>query len=95
MSDDNIFRYERMDQAALDVKAGRIDILMTDYVPAQALADEVGGLVVVFHAELSTGPVNIITPQGEDELTDELSRIIAELLEEGYIDELATRFIGN
>ncbi len=95
MSDDNVFRYERMDQAALDVKAGRIDILMTDYVPAQALADEVGGLVVVFHAELSTGPVNIITPQGEDELTDEMSRIIAELLEEGYIDELATRFIGN
>ena len=95
MSEDNVFRYERMDQAAQDVKAGRIDILMTDYVPAQALADELGGLVVAFHAELSTGPVNIITPQGEDELTAEMNRIIAELLDEGFIDALATKFIGS
>ena len=95
MSEDDVFRYERMDQAAQDVKAGRIDILMTDAVPAQALADELGGLMIAFQAELSTGPVNIITPQGEDELTEEMNRIIAELLAEGYIDELATKFIGN
>ena len=95
MSEDDVYRYERMDQAAQDVKAGRIEILMTDAVPAQALADELGGLKIAFQAELSTGPVNIITPQGENELTEEMNKIIAELLAEGYIDELATKFIGN
>lgn len=95
MPEENLFRYERMDQAALDVKAGRIDILITDYIPAQALAGEVGGLKVVYHAEVSTGPVNIIVPEGDTELTAELNKIIADLLEEGFIDELAERHIGN
>jgi polar amino acid transport system substrate-binding protein len=95
MSEENLFRYERMDQAALDVKAGRIDILITDYIPAQALADELGGLKVVYHAEVSTGPVNIIVPEGDVELTNALNEIIADLLEEGFIDELAERHIGG
>ena len=95
MSEESLFRYERMDQAALDVKAGRIDILITDYIPAQALADELGGLKVVYHAEISTGPVNIIVPEGDVELTNALNEIIADLLEEGFIDELAERHIGG
>jgi polar amino acid transport system substrate-binding protein len=95
MSEENLFRYERMDQAALDVKAGRIDILITDYIPAQALASELGGLKVVYHAEVSTGPVNIIVPEGDAELTNALNEIIADLLEEGFIDELAERHIGE
>lgn len=95
MSEENLFRYERMDQAALDVKAGRIDILITDYIPAQALAGELGGLKVVYHAEVSTGPVNIIVPEGDVELTNALNEIIADLLEEGFIDELAKRHIGE
>lgn len=95
MSEENLFRYERMDQAALDVKAGRIDILITDYIPAQALAGELGGLKVVYHAEVSTGPVNIIVPEGDVELTNALNEIIADLLEEGFIDELAERHIGE
>lgn len=95
MSEENLFRYERMDQAALDVKAGRIDILITDYIPAQALAGELGGLKVVYHAEISTGPVNIIVPEGDVELTNALNEIIADLLEEGFIDELAERHIGG
>jgi len=95
MPEENLFRYERMDQAALDVKAGRIDILITDYIPAQALADEIGGLKVIYHAEVSTGPVNIIVPEGDAELTAELNKIIADLLVEGFIDELAKRHIGN
>ena len=95
MSEENLFRYERMDQAALDVKAGRIDILITDYIPAQALAGELGGLKVVYHAEVSTGPVNIIVPEGDVELTNAMNEIIADLLEEGFIDELAERHIGG
>ena len=95
MAEDNLFRYERIDQAALDVKAGRIDILITDYVPALALVKDLGGLKVVYHAEVSTGPVNIIVPEGDAELTNEMNKIIADLLKDGFIDELAERHIGN
>ena len=95
MSEENLFRYERMDQAALDVKNGRIEILITDYIPAQVLADEVGGLKVVFHAEVSTGPVNIITPEGSTELTNAMNEAIAKMLEDGFIDELSMKWIGQ
>jgi polar amino acid transport system substrate-binding protein len=95
MPEENLFRYERMDQAALDVKNGRIDILMTDYIPAQALADGVGGLKVVFHAEVSTGPVNIITPEGSTELTNAINEVITKMLEDGFIDGLSVKWIGQ
>lgn len=95
MSEENLFRYERMDQAALDVKNGRIDVLMTDYVPAQALADQVGGLKVVYHAEVSTGPVNIITPEGSTELTNAINEVIAKMLEDGFIDQLSIKWVGQ
>lgn len=95
MPEENLVRYERMDQAALDVKNGRIDLLIMDYIPAQALADDIGGLKVVFHAEVSTGPINIIVPEGAAELKAELDRIINEMLEDGFIDGLATKHIGQ
>jgi polar amino acid transport system substrate-binding protein len=95
ISEDNLFRYERIDQAGLDVKSGRIDLLMTDYVPALALAENIGGLEVIYHAELSTGPVNIILPEGSKELQSALNDAIKKLLENGFIDEIATKYIGN
>ena len=95
MSEENLFRYERMDQAALDVKNGRLEVLMTDYIPAQALADEIGGLMVVYHAEVSTGPVNIITPEGSTELTNAINEVIANMLADGFIDQLSVKWIGQ
>jgi len=95
MPEENLFRYERMDQAALDVKNGRIDLLITDYVPALALAEDIGGLKVVYHAEVSTGPVNIILPEGSAELKAEVDRILKEMLDDGFIEELAIKHIGQ
>jgi ABC-type amino acid transport substrate-binding protein len=53
-----------VDQAALDLKSGRIEVLMSDYVPAQALVEQLGGLKVVYHGSLSSGPMNIVIPEG-------------------------------
>jgi polar amino acid transport system substrate-binding protein len=88
----NLFSYERADQAALDLKNGRIDVLMLDYIPAQALAAQIGGLKVIYHGVLSTGPVNIIIPQGDTALAEAMNGIIAQLLTEGFIDQLADKY---
>jgi polar amino acid transport system substrate-binding protein len=56
----NLFRYDRVDQAMLDLKNGRIDVMMSDYIPAQSLVKQLNGLKIVYHGVLSTGPVNII-----------------------------------
>ncbi len=88
----NLSRYERVDQAALDLANGRIEVLMADYVPVQALVAQNPDLKVVFHAELSTGPINIVLPDGDVELKAEVDRVIKELQAEGFIDQLAVKY---
>ncbi len=95
LSEENIFRYDRVDQAALDLQAGRIDVLMSDYVPAQALLKQMGGLKIVYHGVLSSGPVNMVIPDGDKDLAAELNKIIKQLKDEGFIDQLATKHIGG
>jgi polar amino acid transport system substrate-binding protein len=62
LKEENLFRYDRVDQAMLDLKNGRIDVMMSDYIPAQALVKEIGGLTILYHGVLH-GPVNIVLPE--------------------------------
>ena len=95
LSEANLSRYERVDQAALDLANGRIDVLMGDYVPVQALVAQNPDLLVVFHGELSTGPINIVLPEGDTALKAEVDRIIKELQAEGFIDQLAVKYFSE
>ncbi len=95
LSEENLSRYERVDQAALDLQAGRIEILMADDVPAQAIVDQYENLKIIYTGVLSTGPINIVLPEGAGDLQDEVNRIIAELQEEGFIDALAVKYFSE
>jgi polar amino acid transport system substrate-binding protein len=90
----NLFRYDRVDQAMLDLKTGRIDVLMSDYVPAQALAKQIGGVNVVWHGVLSSGPVNMVIPEGDKELQQALNGIIKQMQADGFTDKAAVQYIG-
>ncbi|MFZ3150505.1 MAG: ABC transporter substrate-binding protein [Anaerolineaceae bacterium] len=91
----NLFLYERVDQAALDLEAGRIDVLMSDYVPAQSLVESHTGFEIVYKGELSTGPINIVIPEGDTELKAEVDGIIKELQDEGFIEALAVKYFSE
>jgi len=91
----NFMSYERVDQAALDLQAGRIEVLMADYVPAQAIVSQFGGMKIVYHGVLSTGPVNIVLREGDADLQAEVNRIIKELQDEGFIEELAKKYFSE
>ena len=88
MDEANLFRYERIDQAALDLQAGRIDAILMESVVARTLAEDMGGLKIVYEGEVSSGPVNIVIPEGDAELQEALNEVIAELQEEGFIEDL-------
>lgn len=92
LPNENLFRYDRVDQAMLDLTAGRIDVLMSDFVPAKALAEQMGGVKIVYNGVLSSGPMNMVIPDGDAELQAELNRIIKELQDEGFIDALAVEY---
>lgn len=91
----NLFRYDRVDQAVLDLKSGRIQVLMSDQVPAEALAKQQGGLKIVYTGVLSGGPMNIVIPNGDTALAQALNELIKLLQSEGFIDQLASTHIGG
>jgi polar amino acid transport system substrate-binding protein len=95
MDEANLSRYERVDQAALDLQAGRIDVLVADSVPAQALMSQFGGFKIVFEDMLYTGPINIVLPEGDTAIQEEINTIIADLQEEGFIDSLALKYFSD
>ena len=95
LSEENLFRYDRVDQAMLDLQNGRIDVMMSDYIPAQALVKQLGGLTIVHHGVLSTGPVNIVLPEGDQELKQAINDAIAKLQSEGFIDALAVKYFAQ
>lgn len=95
LPEEKFMRYERVDQVALDLQAGRIEVMMSDYVPAQAIVDQFGGMKVVYHGVLSTGPLNIVIPDGDKNLQTEVNRIIKELQAEGFIDDLAVKYFSE
>ena len=93
--EENLFRYDRVDQAMMDLKNGRIEVMMADYIPAQALVDQLGGLKIVYHGVLSTGPMNIVLPEADKELAQAINEIIKQLQAEGFIDALAVKHFAG
>lgn len=93
--EENLFRYDRVDQAMLDLQNGRIEVMMSDYVPAQALAEQLGGLKIVYHGVLSSGPMNIVIPDGDAELQQAIDEIIKQLQDEGFINDLAVKYFAE
>jgi len=95
LPEENLFRYDRVDQAMLDLQNGRVDVMMSDYVPAQALAEQLGGLKIVYHGVLSSGPMNIVIPNDDAELQQAINEIIKQLQDEGFIDGLAVKYFAE
>ncbi len=88
----NLSRYDRADQAALDLKSGRIEVMMADAIPAKSLAQKIGGLKIIYTAVLSSGPMNIVLPEGDTELAQAINQILKQLQQEGFIDQLAQKY---
>jgi ABC-type amino acid transport substrate-binding protein len=88
----NLFRYDRADQVAMDLKNGRIDVMMADYIPAKALAEKIGGLKIILKTVVSSGPMNIVIPDGDKELATAINDILKKLKDNGFIDNLATKY---
>jgi ABC-type amino acid transport substrate-binding protein len=95
LPEDKLFRYDRVDQGMLDLQNGRIEVFMSDFIPAQALVEQLGGLTIVYNGVLSSGPMNIVIPNGDAELQQAVNDILKQLQEEGFIDELAVKYFAE
>lgn len=91
-NEDQVFRYERVDQGALDVKAGRVDILFINADPAAELAKELGIKVALVTDETVIGGQSIALPEGEQQLQAELNRILGEMESDGTSQQLLEKW---
>ena len=85
---DQVFSYERADQAALDVASGRIELLLMDAEPSIALAEETGLKILLITELTAEGGKSIAIPDGAADLKAELDRIIQELIDDGTVQRI-------
>jgi polar amino acid transport system substrate-binding protein len=91
-TEEQIFRYERVEQGALDVKNGRIEMLFINADPAAALAEQEGLKVALVSGETVTGAQAIAVQKGNTELLDKINQALADLEKEGFIQQLQDKW---
>lgn len=95
MPESDFVRYDRIDQAVSDLKNGKIDLLMIDFIPAQKLINEIEGLKIVFHDDVSRSSSRIVLPQGARALATAINKFIAEMYDDGFIEELTQKYFSQ
>jgi len=88
MSDDQLFRYERADQAALDLEAGRIDVLFINADPAREMEGTMDIQIALTTRETVQGGQSVAIPNGEMGLKAALDAAITELKDDGTLKTL-------
>ena len=93
MEADALSLYERNEQVALDLQAGRIELGIMDLEPGkQFMADPDFGFVEVWRGPMDPNGQAIPIMQGEAELKAELDKHIADLIAEGFIKDTLDQF---
>ena len=85
---DQVFSYERADQAALDVANGRIELLLMDAEPALALAEQNGLKMLLITETTAEGGKSIAILDGATDFKAELDRIIQALIDDGTMQQI-------
>jgi polar amino acid transport system substrate-binding protein len=92
MSPDNLFAYEKAEDAIRDLRDGRVQLVSMDAQAAQAFVDQ-GGVKLVAKGR---GQQNyaIALPKGADALKAKLDEIITGLYNDGTVATLSQRYLG-
>jgi polar amino acid transport system substrate-binding protein len=92
--DAEVSRYERAEQAIMDLQSGRIDVVAMDYYAAQSFMEQ-GGIEMALKTEFSGEHMAIAVKEGNTDLHDEFDAVIDELQAEGFIEELAMKYLSG
>jgi polar amino acid transport system substrate-binding protein len=93
MSSNNLFLYERNEQVALDLSAGRIDVAMMDLEPGkQFLADTQFNFVELLRQPFDPNGQAIAIMKGEDDLAAEINKHLQDMLADGFIRSVLDKY---
>ncbi|NLP33999.1 MAG: amino acid ABC transporter substrate-binding protein [Clostridiales bacterium] len=86
----DIKRYTKFAQAAQDLMNGKIDCIVMDLYPAQELTSSNEQLTIL-DGELFEDRYAIAVQKGNQELLDQINKVIEQLKEEGKIEEFTAK----
>lgn len=89
---DKVFSYERVDNAAMDVGAGRVDILFIISDPAKQHAEKAGLEIALITKETVAGGQSIAMPEGEAALKAEIDKAIEAIKADGTMKKLMDKY---
>ncbi len=92
--DAEVSRYERAEQAIMDLKSGRIEIVAMDYYAATSFIEQ-GGIELALKTEFSGEHMSIAVKEGNTELRDKIDAVIDELQAEGFVEDLALKYLSG
>lgn len=88
----NLFSYERVDQAAMDIAAGRVDVLFIISDPAKPLAEKAGLEIALITTETVSAGQVIAVPEGEVALKAEIDQAIESMIQDGTMTQLMDKY---
>ena len=92
MDEANLVRYERADQAILDLKNGRLDVVVMDYYAAKSFVEQ-GGVELILEENLMGESQAIAIPEGAAGVKWHLDQVVQQLIDEGFVDELVQEYL--
>lgn len=90
-----ISRYSKGSEAVLDMIYGRIDVVVTDDIPAKKLLYTNRGDIKISDTYLFEEQYRAAVPKGNSELLSVINVILNELKEEGIIDEIVNSYVSE
>jgi ABC-type amino acid transport substrate-binding protein len=87
MTTDTLMLYDRIEQVALDLQAGRIEIAILDLAPGQVYIDDPDyDFIEVWSGIMAAEGYAIAIMKGEDELKSEIDSHLQAMIADGFID---------
>jgi polar amino acid transport system substrate-binding protein len=89
---ENYFSYERVDNAAMDIKAGRVDVLHIIADPAISLAEKNSLKIALITTEAVSAGQSLAVTKGNTELLAEINKAIEALKADGSLKKLMDKY---
>lgn len=93
VGDDNVDRFNTYFEAVESLKQGKVDAVLIDNAPAKVFLSQNSDSLKQAGEELDKEEYAIAVAKGNEELVESLNSAIAELKEDGKLDEIMNKYI--